>query len=238
MGEVRSFRANGKLLISGEYLVLLGAKALAFPLKLGQTLRIISNNAQNISWKSDDPTGTWFSCEIAPVTFSTLQTTDPGISTYLEKVLKAARQLNPFFSPGPIEVITTANYPVNWGLGSSSTLIALVAVWADVDKFRLFRLLANGSGYDIACTDQMDLIFFQLVENIPVTETSLPGKALLENVCFSYLGEKQETASEISSFLAKGKANDEDIERISNLSTSIATEDDPVAFCSMIYEHE
>ena len=238
MGEIRSLRANGKLLISGEYLVLLGARALAFPLKFGQTLRIYSTDNTSISWRSDNPTGNWFSSEIDPITFSTLQTAYPETSHYLEKVLKATRQLNPCFQPGPARVNAIANYPVQWGLGSSATLIALVAEWANVDKFNLFRLLSNGSGYDVACTDQERLIFFQLVDNNPVMETASPGEALRENTCFAYLGVKQETTSEVSAFLEKKRAGQADIERISTLSTTIATEDDPVSFCSMLEEHE
>ena len=42
--ETLSFRSNGKLLLSGEYLVLFGAEALAIPLRYGQTLDITVND--------------------------------------------------------------------------------------------------------------------------------------------------------------------------------------------------
>ena len=40
-----TYRANGKLLLTGEYLVLHGAKAIALPLKVGQQLTAIEGGA-------------------------------------------------------------------------------------------------------------------------------------------------------------------------------------------------
>ena len=37
---MNTYRANGKLLLTGEYLVLKGALALALPTKLGQTMTV------------------------------------------------------------------------------------------------------------------------------------------------------------------------------------------------------
>ena len=55
------FRANAKLLLTGEYLVLLGAKAIALPLRFGQELTILPGDGQHISWESEDINGCWFS---------------------------------------------------------------------------------------------------------------------------------------------------------------------------------
>ena len=46
---------------------------------------------------------------------------------------------------------THLEFPRDWGLGSSSTLINNVAQWAQVDPFELHFKVSNGSGYDIAC---------------------------------------------------------------------------------------
>ena len=49
---MKTFRSHGKLLLTSEYVVLDGAKALALPTKFGQSLSILPNNKGNISWQS------------------------------------------------------------------------------------------------------------------------------------------------------------------------------------------
>ena len=58
---VQRFHANGKLLLTSEYYVLEGAKALALPTQLGQNLivnSLISEKEKNVilHWKSFDIT--------------------------------------------------------------------------------------------------------------------------------------------------------------------------------------
>lgn len=57
----KTFYSNGKLLITGEYLVLDGAMAFALPTKTGQNLIIEQGNNKEITWKSYDADGSiWF----------------------------------------------------------------------------------------------------------------------------------------------------------------------------------
>ena len=53
----KEFYSNGKLLITGEYLVLDGAKAFALPTKFGQNLIIEKGTNQEIKWTSFDSDG-------------------------------------------------------------------------------------------------------------------------------------------------------------------------------------
>ena len=57
------YRANGKLLLSGEYLVLHGALALAVPLKKGQTLDVYSGKPGFLQWEAYHPDGLWIQAE-------------------------------------------------------------------------------------------------------------------------------------------------------------------------------
>ena len=50
----QTFYSNGKLLITGEYVVLDGAKTLALPTKFGQSLIVESGMNKEIQWKSFD----------------------------------------------------------------------------------------------------------------------------------------------------------------------------------------
>ena len=57
----QTYYSNGKLLITGEYLVLDGAIALALPTKTGQNLVVSPGENQQIQWKSYDFDGSiWF----------------------------------------------------------------------------------------------------------------------------------------------------------------------------------
>ena len=47
---MNTYRANGKLLLTGEYLVLKGALALALPTKLGQTMTVETVHAPSLRW--------------------------------------------------------------------------------------------------------------------------------------------------------------------------------------------
>ncbi len=59
------YRSNGKLMISGEYLVLAGASALAIPVVYGQTLavNILPEQQPAVSWLAKEHGKTWFEAE-------------------------------------------------------------------------------------------------------------------------------------------------------------------------------
>jgi len=60
-----TYYSNGKLLLTGEYLVLNGAKSLAVPTKFGQDLEVTPALGKKIIWKSYDADGSiWFEDEI------------------------------------------------------------------------------------------------------------------------------------------------------------------------------
>ena len=59
--ETQTFYSNGKLLITGEYVVLDGAKALALPTKFGQSLVVKPGINHQIKWTSfDSDESVWF----------------------------------------------------------------------------------------------------------------------------------------------------------------------------------
>ncbi|MBQ0741502.1 mevalonate kinase, partial [Aquimarina celericrescens] len=62
-----------------------------------------------------------------------------------------AHQLNPEVFTQNYNFKTRLEFPKNWGLGTSSTLITNVSKWASVDPYQLLEKTFGGSGYDIAC---------------------------------------------------------------------------------------
>jgi mevalonate kinase len=240
MAETLHFEANGKLLITGEYLVLKGAEALAMPVRFGQKLVVTSSDENLLHWTSEDSDGTWFSASFNTTNLNLTENTESPAAAFLSKLLTEARILNPGFldthQGGHCKV--TANYPVAWGLGSSSTLIALVAKWAGIDKFDLFQKVSKGSGYDIACTDRTKPIFYRLERNEQMVEEATPGTALQNHACFAYLGKKQNTAVEVSGYLAKDEDFSMEINKVSLLARTICQATDVVELCTLLDEHE
>ena len=54
---MKKYHAHGKLLLTGEYLVLKGAMALAIPLNEGQTLSVETSTEGGLLWRAESPTG-------------------------------------------------------------------------------------------------------------------------------------------------------------------------------------
>lgn len=154
----KSFYSNGKLLLTGEYLVLDGGTAIALPTNLGQSLEVESSSDKILTWKSLDFEGkTWYKGNFGlnqAGEFTSLQTGpwDP-ISEQLVKLLNSCLALKKGFAQVAMgnSVKTKLGFPRDWGLGSSSTLINNLAQWAEVNPFQLLDRGFGGSGYDIGC---------------------------------------------------------------------------------------
>ena len=123
------FRSNGKLMLSGEYLVLNGAKALALPTKLGQDLNIQPIAQPKIIWYATQKNQPWLTAELDLHSFEISTTNHISIAQKLQKILTVAHQLNADF-PGSstgFQVSSNIEFNINWGLGSSSSLISNIA---------------------------------------------------------------------------------------------------------------
>lgn len=194
---------NAKLLLSAEYLVLNGAKALAVPLKFGQKLEVEDNDTGFISWKSIAYDGSnWFSGKYELNNFEVIESGNAEIAIHPQRLLRAARKLKPEFlvhSSG-CNVVSTLNYPLLWGLGSSSTLIAGIAGWSVTDPFQLHFEVSSGSGYDIACAISQSPILYTLSNKIPEYRPVKFSPPFAERVFFVYQGKKQDSAEGILNY--------------------------------------
>ena len=93
------FYSNGKLLLTGEYLILFGAKSLAFPVRYGQSLTISKNNYSNeIIWNAFSPEGLWFEAKfLISNDFKIVETNSMERALYLKKLFKLILKYNPGF---------------------------------------------------------------------------------------------------------------------------------------------
>ncbi len=240
MNTNNTLRANGKLLISGEYLVMNGARALAFPIRFGQQLTIETTRSGKLEWISKEKGKTWFTADFHPITLSVERTSLPDIASALWRILQSARSFNPGFLQDAqgYKVLADADYPLEWGLGSSSSLISLIARWAGIDAFSLFRSLSDGSGYDLACATRNQPFFYQLVNETPTITIAHPGKALREHALFAWLGNKQNSQSEIERYRKSDTPPQRVIDRVSELAAEFCNAEDVPELIEIIEEHE
>ena len=129
------FYGHGKILLTGEYFIIDGAKSLALPTSLGQSLSISYSPSFDplLTWKSYDHDGKlWVDTKFEFWRFDILKPNPTPEDIYLQKLLREARKLNSHFLRDEEDVLVEARleFPVKWGLGSSSTLIYNIAQWA------------------------------------------------------------------------------------------------------------
>lgn len=119
------FYSNGKLLISGEYLVLKGSLALAVPVKFGQNLIISHNINDGLKWKTFVKGRLWFYAEFKKSDFEIIHSTNDRIAQYLSRLLFEADILSGGKLPkDQVYIATEVDFEMEWGLGSSSSLIS------------------------------------------------------------------------------------------------------------------
>ncbi len=201
----KEFYSNGKLLITGEYLVLDGAKAFALPTKYGQNLIVEENTSQIINWISYDSDGSVWYQDV--FTFDAIYLHDnsekeSSIRNTLLVILREAFKLNEKIidSNKGFNIATALTFQRNWGLGTSSTLINNVAQWLQIDAFVLLKNSFGGSGYDIASAQNNSPILYHIHQEKPIVEKVNFEPAFAENLYFVYLEEKQSSKESIASY--------------------------------------
>ncbi len=237
----QKFYSNGKLLLTGEYLVLDGATALAIPTKYGQSLEVFPSKKEGIQWQSLNlENAVWFHTHFKKDDTTILEPDrNDKITVTLLKILKKAKQLNPSFLNESIgwKVTTRLGFPQNWGLGTSSTLINNIAQWAGVDALALLWESFGGSGYDIAAAQNDVPFLYQLQNSKAVVEPTNLKWDFTSSLFFVHLNKKQDSKDGITRY--KGSvAKDEQIDMISSISKDILLCGSLSVFEKLLQKHE
>jgi mevalonate kinase len=234
-------KAHGKLLISAEYMVLHGSLALAVSLKKGQRLQKIKSKDRTLfSWKAyqeDDP---WFSADFSPSTLDVVATTDRDKAAYLQMLIRACIELDPVFQRELFnwDVETRLDFSPDWGFGSSSTLTALMAEWADVNPLDLHFMISEGSGFDVACAIADSAIIYRLLDDGPHYQPVLFNPPFADQIYFVWLGSKQATAKHLVEMAGQINPGKEDIHDFSTLSRGMLEANELNEFRALMEEHE
>jgi mevalonate kinase len=197
------FYAKGKILLTAEYAVLGGAKALALPTKLGQSLEVIKTSTGKLEWKSIDVNGkVWYENSFDKTTFSTHQQNDT-IGQRLQQLFRTINAENTrlFSEINGLMFVSTLEFERNWGLGSSSTLVSLLAQWSKVNPYVLLHNVFGGSGYDIACATAEGALLYERTNGIHPNVTPIDfNPSFKEQLFFIHLNKKQDSQQAVAAF--------------------------------------
>ncbi len=246
---MKQFYSNGKLLLTGEYFVLEGAKSLAVPTTCGQDLTVKSIKEPQLIWQSFTNTGEcWLEAifdlpKLRLISADFEATEDGGNDTLAEnlmKILQEVRVLNPTFlnSKNGFIVKTNLTFPKNWGLGTSSTLINNLANWAKINPYQLLEKTFGGSGYDIACAQNNTPILYTRNGVNPLIEKVNFNPVFKEQLYFIYLNKKQNSREGIQRFKElKGNLTSE-IKQVSELTDAFVNCTNLKEFEKLLINHE
>ncbi|MDA3880850.1 MAG: GYDIA family GHMP kinase [Prolixibacteraceae bacterium] len=236
---MQSFHSNGKLMLTGEYLVLKGAQALALPARFGQDMKVEANSENCIHWTSTIKNEPWTEVVFSLQGIEVLSTNNKPIAQRLQQVLQAAQKLNSSFlsSTQGVSVHSNIGFDIEWGLGFSSSMVSNIASWAGCDAFELNRLTFGGSDYDIACARTNAPILYQIQNNKPQYRIITFDPPFKNRLYFVWLNRKQNTREGIDAFDKSGDYTDEVIKLNAITNKMLACIDEDV-FMDLIHAHE
>jgi mevalonate kinase len=240
----KRYYSNGKLLITGEYVVLDGAKAFALPTKFGQEMTVTSlPNSTHIEWISYDYNESiWFEDCISfdIIKTNTRAESNSVIKNTLIGILHEAYKLSSDFlnvSNG-FRIITRLTFPKAWGLGTSSTLVNNIAQWLEIDAYMLLQRSFGGSGYDIACAQHNSGIVYQLVDQKPFVKPIVFNPNFKDKLYFVYLNKKQNSRDAILSYYSNQNNVERAIPIINSLTEQILASQEISSFAKALVQHE
>jgi len=240
------FKSNGKLMLTGEYLVLRGAAALALPLKLQQSIEVVTTEANGhptLAWHAFTPTKPWLKALFELPELDVIFSSAPGSMSKLQMILLTIKQLNKTIFDGTrsYKVITRLDFEPEWGLGTSSTLITNLARWAKVDPYTLLNFSIGGSGYDIAAATAASPFLYKIGQQLKPTVQAVNFKPeFASNLYFVYRGNKKDSSGGVYAFNQRNENRDltKEVAAIDAITAEAATTQHFERFCTLMDAHE
>ena len=196
----------GKLMLTSEYVAVDGALVLAIPTKLGQELFYTENEDQKslIFWEAYHQNQLWLKATIDYKNWKILETNDSKSAEFILKTLKNVQNLSEIKlkSDTSYHIKTNLQFPSDFGLGSSSTLMNNLAEWANIDAFILNEISLGGSGYDVAVAKEKSAVLYsRFPERVYETIGFQPN--FKDELIFIHLNQKQDSREGISHYRSK-----------------------------------
>lgn len=196
----------GKLMLTSEYVAVDGALVLAVPTKLGQEFFFTEENDEKslIYWNAFHQDQLWLETVIDYKTWTISKTNDQKASEFILKVLKNVQDLSDikFKTNKSYHLKTNLQFPSDFGLGSSSTLMSNLGEWAEIDPFVLNEISLGGSGYDVAVAKEKSPILYSRFPERVYEKVDF-DPIFKDELIFIHLNQKQDTREGISHYKSK-----------------------------------
>ena len=230
----------GKLMLTSEYVAVDGALVLAIPTKLGQELFYTENEEQKslIFWEAYHQNQLWLQATIDYKNWKILETNDSKASEFILKTLKNVQNLSEIKlkNDTSYHIKTNLQFPSDFGLGSSSTLMNNLAEWAKIDPFILNEISLGGSGYDVAVAKEKSAVLYsRFPERVYETIDFQPN--FKDELIFIHLNQKQDSREGISHYRSKPTST-ELINDYSKLTKKIVNSQNLEEFSELMTIHE
>lgn len=227
-------------MLTSEYVAVDGALVLAIPTKLGQELFYTENEDQKslIFWEAYHQNQLWLKATIDYKNWKILETNDSKASEFILKTLKNVQNLSEIKlkSDTSYHIKTNLQFPSDFGLGSSSTLMNNLAEWANIDPFILNEISLGGSGYDVAVAKEKSAVLYsRFPERIYEAIDFQPN--FKDELIFIHLNQKQDTREGISHYKSKPTST-ELINDYSKLTKKIVNSQNLEEFSELMTIHE
>lgn len=218
-----------------------GALALGVPVRFGQHLRVVPvmDNGSH-QWVSLGYDGLpWFEGRFSPQG-AYQGGSDAGVGERLEGLFQAIKKQRPGFwqDKSALRFEARLSFPREWGLGSSSTLVAALGLWAKVDPFALLADTFGGSGYDLACALSGQPVLFQRRDGVAHYVECPYKPPFAGHICFVYLNRKQDSRLGIARYRKQVKEPAAAAEAISSLTLRFLQARSAEAAARIVQEHE
>lgn len=235
--QIENYYSHGKLLLTGEYVVLDGASAIALPCRLGQSLRVDRHNKPHFEWTSYLKHGELWQQSVFHLENLKAEDFNNAFEKRLFEILHIIFQLKPKLFEYSYAFSTKLDFDKDWGLGSSSTLINNLAKWADVDAFSLLDRTFGGSGYDVAAANRKAPFIYKRQDKQVFTEDISLSEDIKPYLYFVYLNQKQNSRAGIRKY--RNQEIDKDlISKISEITLNLKNTTDIVTFEKLLKMHE
>lgn len=238
MGKIFS---PGKLLLTSEYVVLDGALALAVPTQLGQEFFFeeIEDGKALVHWEAYHQNQLWLKTEIDYKNGVILNSNLKEPAEFILKVLMKVAELSEIkFKNGiSYRLKTNLQFPSNFGLGSSSTLMNNLSEWAEIDAYLLNDSTLGGSGYDIAVAKEKKPILFQIKDQTRISNPVDFNTEFSNDLIFIHLNQKQDSREGINLYRSKPKSP-KLIDEFSEITQKVLNTQSIEEFSFLMTEHE
>lgn len=228
-------------MLTSEYTVLDGALALAVPTKPGQEFFFEENPDGNseILWQAYHENNFWLEAKIDYKNWKIKATNIPEAAEFILKVLKTVQEMSPdkFKNKDSYQFKTNLQFPANFGLGSSSTLMNNLAEWAGIDAFKLNEKALGGSGYDIAVAQLKTPLLYRLTQNGREIQQVKFDPEFKDELIFIHLNQKQDSREGIKLYREKQKAESW-IDEFSSITEKVLVAENLNEFSELMTLHE